>query len=371
MGEIPVGANGRAPGKLIELQMLRAVAASLVVVDHAVGELASEGVAGAGRYRHAADLVGHYGVSAFFVLSGLIMTRQSCKRFGQPGASARFLWERLARIAPLYWLATLLTYWKLMSWNGGLRLKRQLALSLAFVPNFLSGNDKMYPLLLQGWTLNYEMFFYAAFALCLLLPWRWGVGALAIGMEALAVAGSENLLPGGWDLARFYCSPLLGLFAAGVAMGVLDRELGGVPKVRFWPPAWVLVCVPAGLALGFASWRGDWRGGWRGLNGGWELAHWCGILAVAVCLVAREGRLGWVERGLARLGDASYATYLFHVLAVSQVGYWAGLMRLSPWLVVPMMLVGANGLGLAVHWAVERPVTRGLKRLTLCVLGHS
>ncbi len=361
MGEIPVGANGRVPGKLIELQILRAVAASLVVVDHAVGELAREGVGGAGRYRHAADLVGHYGVSAFFVLSGLLMTRQSRSRFGKPGASTRFLWERLARIAPLYWLATLLTYWKLMNWNPALRIKRQLTLSLLFVPNFFYGNEKMYPLLLQGWTLNYEMFFYAAFALCLLLPWRWGVAALAIGMEALALAGIGNLLPGGWGLARFYCTPLLGLFAAGVLLGVLDREWDGVPKVRLWPPASLLVCVPAGLALGFA--------GSHRLDGGWALTHWLAVVAVAVCLLAREVRLGRVESGLARLGDASYATYLFHVFAVSQVGYWAGLGRLQPWLVVALMVVGANGLGLAVHWAVERPMTRGLKRLTLRVWG--
>jgi exopolysaccharide production protein ExoZ len=352
----------KGPRRLVQLQILRAVAASLVVVDHGIVELVTEGVGGVARYRLAGDLVGHYGVSAFFVLSGLIMTRQSGPglgdRFGKRWASVRFLWDRVVRIAPLYWIATLLTYWKVVNASPWLHLRKQLALSLAFVPNFLSGNSMLFPVLVQGWTLNYEMMFYVVFALSLLLPWRWGVAVLVTVMGAMAALANANMLPAGggvWAVLRYDFSPLLSLFVAGVVMGWVEREIAAMPQVRWRIPAWVLLSLPAGLWFGLAD--------WIGLSGAWDIVHLFGMLAVVVCLVAREERLGWWERVLVKLGDASYATYLFHVFAVLQVGYWAGLVRMPGWVVVGLMVVGSNVLGLAVHWVLEKPMSKGLKRL--------
>src|SRR5580658_7850078 len=100
------GVEGGDLRKLAQLQILRAVAASLVIVDHAVGTLVKEGYL-PGIYKPISFLFGGLGVSVFFVISGLIMMRTSADEFGKPKAAGRFAFRRIVRVAPLYWIATL------------------------------------------------------------------------------------------------------------------------------------------------------------------------------------------------------------------------------------------------------------------------
>ena len=46
------------------------------------------------------------------------------------------------------------------------------------------------PLYSLGWTLNYEVFFYGLFALCLLLPRRAAVAAAVAALGGLSLAGA-------------------------------------------------------------------------------------------------------------------------------------------------------------------------------------
>lgn len=93
-----------ASRKLLDLQILRALAASLVVADHVVGAVSGVGVP-ADIFRQPGHLMGHLGVITFFVLSGLIMVRQSSALFAVPGGALRFAYRR---IVPMYWIATVL-----------------------------------------------------------------------------------------------------------------------------------------------------------------------------------------------------------------------------------------------------------------------
>src|SRR6185503_2758279 len=78
---------------LLSLQYLRAVAALGVVAFHALDR----------RDVHGFD-IGQMGVDIFFVLSGLMMWLISARSTRTPG---QFFAERLARIAPTYWMATI------------------------------------------------------------------------------------------------------------------------------------------------------------------------------------------------------------------------------------------------------------------------
>src|SRR5262245_46005196 len=89
---------------LLSLQYLRAVAALGVVLFHAVER---RGVTGFDA--------GQMGVDVFFVLSGLMMWLISERVARTPG---QFFIERLARIAPTYWLATVFV---LVLWAVGIR----------------------------------------------------------------------------------------------------------------------------------------------------------------------------------------------------------------------------------------------------------
>ena len=73
---------------LLSAQYLRALASIAVVAFHT------------GR----ATILGRRGVDVFFVISGFIMWMVTIKPIG-PGI---FLWHRVMRVVPLYWVATLI-----------------------------------------------------------------------------------------------------------------------------------------------------------------------------------------------------------------------------------------------------------------------
>src|ERR1019366_7660876 len=109
------------------------------------------------------QLWGQQGVDVFFVISGFIMMQVS-RRETRPLA---FLRARAIRIIPLYWLVTLA--WAMLhhatSW-------RDLLLSLAFVPHLAPAGQES-PVLMQGWTLVYDVSFYACFGAALVVPRRF------------------------------------------------------------------------------------------------------------------------------------------------------------------------------------------------------
>lgn len=93
----------------------------------------------------------------------------------------QFLKKRIIRIAPTYWLCTGLLLVILVSVPSafnemGFELPRVIA-SFAFLSEFLFRES---PSLYVGWTLEYEMYFYVCFAVCLTVPpGGWLVGCFA------------------------------------------------------------------------------------------------------------------------------------------------------------------------------------------------
>jgi exopolysaccharide production protein ExoZ len=89
--------------------------------------------------------------------------------FGHLSSSISFAGRRIVRIVPTYWVATFLA----VILYASLPLSRhpsisELLKSLIFIPYSTDPTADMQPVLAQGWTLNYEMFFYALFAIALI-----------------------------------------------------------------------------------------------------------------------------------------------------------------------------------------------------------
>jgi exopolysaccharide production protein ExoZ len=61
--------------------------------------------------------IGIAGVDVFFVISGFIMTIITWDRFGAVGQCQIFTVNRLTRIVPLYWIATIV-FFILSLWGG-------------------------------------------------------------------------------------------------------------------------------------------------------------------------------------------------------------------------------------------------------------
>jgi len=104
------------------------------------------------------------GVDLFFVISGFIMAWLTRDWFGRPGASGQFLLRRAIRIIPPYWFFTSLMVATLLIAPDAPRHTRfaigPAIASYAFFPWPRPSDGGVWPLLAQGWTLNYEAFFY-------------------------------------------------------------------------------------------------------------------------------------------------------------------------------------------------------------------
>lgn len=358
----PAGSNGPlapALSAILPIQVLRALAAFMVAVHHVqpdaavLARLAGQPFAGSDLLPWMA------GVDIFFVVSGFIMVHASATLFDRPGASALFLKRRLVRIVPLYWAAT--TLFLLIglalpaTLNSPAPSLGQIMASYLFWPA-VSSSGLVQPVYSLGWTLNYEMLFYALFAAALALPRGLVVPAVMLAL-AILVCGTAAMGPLPLPFG-FWGQPIVLEFAAGMGIALLHRRglmLGASPRVA-------LVAVAIGLLL--------WSPHAPLLAGPWRDLALHGSAAALLVLAAVTGSREPVAHSvlttaLARIGDASYALYLVHpfvIRALREIFARVGL--LEPWLFVAAALASAVIAALLVHRLFEAPVTRALRRWT-------
>ncbi|SNB70839.1 Peptidoglycan/LPS O-acetylase OafA/YrhL, contains acyltransferase and SGNH-hydrolase domains [Rhodoblastus acidophilus] len=339
---VGAAAESGAAERFLGVQILRGLAAAMVVVFH-LGRMAQLRAGADG----AATLVGAAGVDLFFVISGFIMAHTT--RNGL--APGDFLRRRLARIFPLYALATALAFalsFKTTAGGGGETLAR-LAASLAFFPTF-SPKGEIAPVFEPGWTLQYEAMFYAALALASALTPRNRLVLLA-AMLLGAVGAGALLSPRGAALAC-WTSPLLLEFLAGCLIARL-HDAGFAPPPRVAAAMIALgaglLCAGAALAAG-AQFTQHWR---------WLV--WGAPAAVIVAGVVALERTGVFARfaSFARWGDRSYALYLTHPFVASLAGL---ALRDAHGAYAPPVALAAFALSLAVaavvHARIEQPLAR-------------
>ena len=328
---------------IVSLQYLRAVAALMVVAFHAAEKLGRM----AGTDGAATFTAGLAGVDIFFVVSGFIMLATT---WGKDVTPADFARKRFERIVPLYWLLTLLVVAVVLARPGLLSTTTfyaaHLAASLLFLPWPHPVLDAHMPLLVPGWTLNYEMAFYALFAASLLLPTRMRVPALVGALSLAAVAGL--FVPAG-TIAAFYTDPIILEFAAGLILASAWRR--GLPMSRT-----TALCL---VGLGFLGMH---------LGSGSDLPRivWAGIPAlmiVAGVVYADSAKDQRPMRLPMLLGDASYSIYLSHVivlpvLAKAWTAAGLGTTGLQGPAFLALALVASALAGAALYSAVERPLMR-------------
>lgn len=339
-----IRANAPRPKKIHAIQYLRAVAAFAVVTFH-VGQ----------RTQDLPNVVahwlplGHAGVDLFFVISGFIMWTVSHTRETEP---VDFLKHRLVRVAPLYWVATMgwVIFVPVLGLSWVVLSPGDVLQSMAFIPHF-SGTfpDEIWPVLVPGWTLNFEMYFYLLFAATLLISDRLRLGVLAIGFFALVLIGA--LTAPGSAVLLTYTSPLLLEFLGGCFVAALWSARPGGPGRN-------VLAFAAGLAVLLVF------GHMIDVHDEWQRAVVFGGAAVLI-VSGLAGLSDALPRWplLERLGDASYSVYLFHLfLVVPLAEIWSRLpivhhpMSQVLFMAVSLLLVGAGGL--AVFRYLERPLQR-------------
>jgi peptidoglycan/LPS O-acetylase OafA/YrhL len=287
--------------ELIGIQYLRGAAVIAVLLTH----LASS--------QSEYDFLprwGELGVSVFFVISGFIMWHTTANGVVSP---LTFWRRRIIRIVPLYWscLAALL----IVAWlvphvlRSTVLTPENVLKSFLFIPHFHAVFKQwIVPILIPGWSLTYEMFFYFVFGLTLfargLAVRFWLLALLLIGLVILGLL----LQPSG-PIAITYTSIKLLIFLGGVALAVLYRAQwldGAIIGI-------LLLC--AGLVAAFASET-------RLVGDSDSLSVLTPILIVAGTLAlettARRASIGLFHT----IGNASYSIYLTHLffLKLAELG---------------------------------------------------
>jgi exopolysaccharide production protein ExoZ len=339
---------------VMSIQLLRGLAAVSVVIFHAALTLKSQS-------EDSFSLAEPYvlsrtflceilmsGVDVFFIISGFIMVYTVDRFLNKSGGAVDFLKRRIIRIVPAYWIV----YLYLVDHYPYILFKDYVALakSVFFIPQF-NESGLVHPMHGVGWTLQYEMFFYAMFAIAIL-----GGRKRYLAIITAEIGGVLILA----NILRSY--EFDGAFIAFLSDSVIIEFLFGC----------------------FLAW---------GLRNGWRVSRRCGIAVIAASLIlfcinqyafSQSPRL-WC-RGIPSLvlvsgalafdygrfrrsnmftvlGDASYSIYLIHTILL-----WN-------WVREPLSIFGirsSNGfttdaiillstlacsiVGIIFFWGVERPL---------------
>ena len=301
--------------KLDGLELLRFLAALAVVAFH----IPSIGV-------------GHFGVDIFFVISGFVMMLSTSNNSNQ------FLLKRVIRIVPLYWLATLGVFGIALVAPSVLRSTDasiiDLVKSLLFIPFDKNGVGHQ-PVLAVGWTLNYEMYFYAFFAFSCLLSSRFR-GFIAVSFIILNMFILRN-----FDdfVSQTYANLIVLEFGLGVALYLmLNKETFQMLAIL--------------SLIGFAA-LFNFEEGHRFFLFGLPSLF---IVLIAVSYSNRFPHTSLIPL----LGSASYALYLCHAYIIRVfdrlVDWFSNENTILAFSAVLISLLGSIGVSILVFKYIENPV---------------
>lgn len=329
-------------GQIIAIQYLRAVAALMVVAHHGREQLPWL----IAQYPYK---LGQSGVDIFFVISGFVMIYITSGRTVSP---AKFLADRITRIVPLYWIATLVmlaavTMAPSVSRNAEVSLSH-IVLSLLFIFHATEANTAG-TFLIVGWTLNYEMLFYVLLTLALLvadarhriliaasaLIFLVALGAMWHPSHPAARAYTDEIMLEfilGMMLAHAFCSGWMKDRPATLGLALLlCGALGIVVGVTRDAPQFLVIGIPAAMLV-------------------------AGGLILEQRDHVKPSRL-WLL-----LADSSYAIYLFNLFAIGALKLvWAKLgLPITGWAACVIflsasMIVGTAS-GVLAHVFIERPL---------------
>jgi peptidoglycan/LPS O-acetylase OafA/YrhL len=351
--------------QIVSIQVLRALAAAVVAFGHGqhfIG-IPMEKQGQVFPWSHALPWAS--GVDLFFVISGFTMVYSSERLFGQAGGARTFAWRRVTRIAPLYWALT--SYILIVD---ALRHKPghdpiSVLMSFLFIPWDTAGTGVPRPVFELGWTLNYEMFFYAVFALTIGFA-RETAAKITIGvLAALTLIGL--VLQPVQAQAFVWTQPIILEFAFGVMLALAARRGLVLPLA-----ARVALIAGGAAALYYDLLHSNMQPhAWLTPNDLWRVLGWgvpAAMIFAGVVLAPRaaaDGAPGLLTRWGARLGDASYALYLCHPIVMSAFSaLWFALklnQTLNPWVGVVASLCLSVAASLIIYRWFELPMTRALQ----------
>ena len=342
--------------KVLHIQALRGIAVLLVLFYH-LTKIES-------KYTHGFSLlpktlsIGMSGVDLFFVISGFVIVVITRNAFQSGRKLGHFLYHRVTRIYPLYWLYSLLLLAVFL-------VKPELINSaqsgqVNIVASFLLLPQRLLPLLAVGWTLIHEMYFYVVFALLLLFPRRWLLSLLSVW--GIAVIGSYLLFSEENNpIIQIMSHPLTLEFIVGcfIAYASFTNKLSSLAwKSLFLAFIWWIAAYGIYVSLGF---------GLEPVNAIRVVLFGVPAALTVFGLVNIEKTTGLTPpKWLVIIGDASFSIYLSHVLVISTIGrVWNKLGIINAFgngIALIVICASALAIGMLSYRFLERPMLNITRR---------
>jgi exopolysaccharide production protein ExoZ len=199
--------------EITSIHYMRGIAASLIVIYHILNRK--------NNYNPLNINWLNSGVDLFFVISGFVIFSVAIN----PNTSPKeFLRRRFIRVIPLYWFFTtifILLKLSIPNFDSSSSFHIAQAIkSFLFIPHYHSTYPKeIWPILIPGWSLNYEIFFYLTFAGILFTGRNFLFTKMAILFSMLIAVKLffENKNP----IYLTYTNPIILEFLAGIFLANL------------------------------------------------------------------------------------------------------------------------------------------------------
>jgi exopolysaccharide production protein ExoZ len=338
------------------LQILRAAAALLVVHRHCV-EVVRLHQANPPANSYALDKFGACGVDIFFVISGFILTTVVLRTDPQtPLLAFDFLTRRVLRIFPIYWIVSI--FFLVLAATHKMFTSNWVIDSYLLLP---SGYPLRAPLLLFGWTLMFEMFFYYVISFNLLFGKQAAIPRTITSI--LFLIGMGTIVGFQKPVLILIANPMNVEFVLGCFIALLHSSFGKRPALGLALLLSGAIILGATAILGY----GHIDDAALTLNGqeSWARVLLWGLTAAIVTAGVVFGSAqirSAIGRFAVYLGDASYSIYLTSVVTLFVANRFYVLANFPAPLNASLLICLVTLVGITSYRWLERPLTRLLTR---------
>lgn len=301
------------------------------------------------------------GVDIFFVISGFVIVAVTRGQFNIKGAPFRFIYHRISRIYPLYWIYStivLVLFLIKPTWVNSAQGNQ-----VDIVSSFLLLPQNMLPLVNVGWSLIHEMYFYGFFfSLMLLIPEKMLAQVLSIWASAICIYQTTYISDNAWLKLIFH--PLTLEFIGGCFIALYYYSTENHCNKNSMRLLAIL-----GLVLLVGHYKIEQFNKEIYLYAWWWRVLTLGIpsLCIVHALVQLERNLCFFPSWLNTIGDASFSLYLSHIMVLSTLGrMWRLFPNYGIWdnlIAIPLLIAGVLSYGLISYRLLEKPIMQICRKI--------
>ncbi|RUQ34012.1 MAG: acyltransferase [Candidatus Competibacteraceae bacterium] len=348
------------PVKFENIQALRGVAVLLVVFCHlqAIEQKYSPGATFLPDWLDYAIA----SVDLFFVISGFVIATVTRGQFQSLSKAGHFIFQRVTRIYPPYWfystLVLIIWLYKPEMVNAGQGHQINLLASFLIIP------QDLLPLVMVGWTLIHEMYFYIVITVMMpIIPERI-FPVLLVLWTLIVISGFLYFITncdGNYSATvRVIFHPLTLDFIGGAAAALLLNS-------RILNNDRVIIAIVISIFLCSVIWFNINQSVLK-IEGLLRVLLF-GIPSLLVVYAAARSEINgtaYFPKSMIKIGDASYSIYLSHVLVLSALGrIWAKMATTGATahvIMLVVMLLATISVGLLSYRWIEIPILNSIRR---------